>query len=81
MRSRFDIENSPHVDQVVRDYTESNPSIHSILATIATPIQSVSSFQNTDSSFTAGSPLLSFPKPARLLSLPTLEVFCGAIGD
>src|SRR5262245_53923757 len=57
----------PKVDQIVGDHAESNPSIHSVLATIATPIQSVSPLQDADSTFTARLPLLGLSKPSRLL--------------
>src|SRR5262249_24107364 len=67
--SCFGRENSAHVDEVVGNHAQSNPSPHAIMAAIATPFQSMSAFQNTDSPLTACSPLLTLSKPPRLLNL------------
>ena len=67
--SRLGGENSPDVDEVVGDDAQSHPSTHTVMAAISTPIQSMSAFQYADSTFAAGSPLLTFSKPSGLLNL------------
>src|SRR5262249_28999021 len=77
--SRFGSENLPHVDQIVGDHTQSDPPSHTILTAIPAPIQSVPAFQNTDSTFAAGSPLLTSSKPASLLKFAQSRIFGRAI--
>src|SRR5262245_11368861 len=60
-------QNSSDVDQVVRDYAQSNPSLHAIIAAISTAIQTVPSFEYTDPTFAAGPPRLSLAEPPLLL--------------
>ena len=42
---RLSGQNPTDIDQGIGDHAESNPSIHSVLTTITTPIQSVSLFK------------------------------------
>src|SRR5215470_8438442 len=79
--SRLDGENSPHVDEIVGDHSESDPSVHSILTSIATAIQSMPAFQNTDATLAAGSPLLALSKPSRLLNLTKSQILGRTIGN
>src|SRR5215467_15859550 len=72
-------QNPPNVDQVIGDNSESDPSIHPVLAAIPTPIQPVSSFQNADPTFATGSPLLAFSEPTRLLSFTNKRILCRPV--
>src|SRR5215831_1113259 len=60
-------QNSSDVDQIIGDYTQSNPSLHAIIAAISTAIQTVPSFEHADPTFAAGPPRLSLAEPPLLL--------------
>src|SRR5215470_15911747 len=79
--SRLGGENSPHIDEIVGDHSESDPSVHAILTSIATSIQSMPAFQNADSALTTCSPLLTLSKPPRLLNLPKSKILGRTIGN
>src|SRR5262249_22817801 len=77
--SRFGGENLPDVDQIIGDHTQSDPSSHAILTSIPAPIQSMPALQNTNSTFAAGSPLLTPSKPASLLKFAQSRILGPAI--
>lgn len=63
----------PHVDEVIGDHAQSNPSPHATLTAIATPAQSVPSLENADPAFASGAPALTFlERPCFLMGPPLL---------
>ena len=50
----------PHVDEVIGDHSQSNPSPHAVLAPIATAVQPVPPLENADPAFAARAPALTF---------------------
>ena len=74
-------EGSTDIDQVISDHAESYPSFHPGVSFVEASTQSVPAFEYADSSFTTGSPLLSFAEPALLLISAPLRAFSRTIGN
>lgn len=58
------VEEGRNIDQVVGDDAQSDPAMHTIVAMVAAPSQSVTALQHTDPSFAPGAPALPPTKPA-----------------
>src|ERR1039458_9298874 len=68
------------VDEVVGDYPETNPALHSVVTFVATTIQSVAPLEYADAAFAPGSPFLAVAEPALLLFPLAFGALGGAIG-
>jgi len=74
------IQAEPHVDEVIGDHAQSNPSPHAVLTAIATPVQSVPSLENADPAFASGAPALTLFERALFLMSPPLLAPCIPVG-
>jgi hypothetical protein len=72
---------SSDIDQVVRDYPQSNPLFHASVAAVPAAIQSMSSFKHTDPTLASGPPGLSFAKPSFLLKQSPFRTLCRSVGN
>ena len=70
-----------HVDKVVADDTESNPTVHPVIAFVPAAIESMTSFDHADAAFATGSPFLPIAEPALLLFFFSLFALGGSIGN
>src|ERR1035438_3564823 len=78
---RLQGESSTDIDQVIADYSESDPSFHPGVSFVAASMQPVPAFEYADSSFATNSPLLSFAEPALLLMSAPFWAPGGVIGN
>src|SRR5437870_4572150 len=74
-------EDPPHVDEVVTDDAESNPTVHPVVAFVPAAIESMTPLDHADAPFATGSPFLPIAEPALLLLLLPLRALGGAIGN
>src|ERR1700761_9609228 len=61
-----------HVDEVIGDHAQSNPSPHAALTAITAPVQAVPPLENADPAFACGSPALTFFEGSFFLMAPPL---------
>jgi len=64
-----------YLDDVVRDYSKTNPSLHTFKASIPAAIQSMTTLQYADTAFAAGPPALPGLEPTRSLQFSPLTTF------
>ena len=69
------------IDQVIGDDAQADPALDAGHAFVATAVQAVATFEQTDTTLAAGAPLLGVAEPAFLLEPLTLRALGGAIGD
>src|SRR5215813_7408067 len=79
-RSRL-VDHPAYVDQVVSDYPETDPALHSVIAGVSASIEAVTTFADADATFASTTPTLAVAKPSLLLLAPTVSAFGGTIGN
>ena len=66
---------APDLDNVVRDYSKANPSLHTCKASIPATIQSMTTLQHADAAFASGPPTLPGSEPTHSLQFSSLAAF------
>ena len=68
-----------YLDDVVRDHSKANPSLHTFKASVPTSIQSMTTLQHADAAFASGPPALPGSEPRRSLQFSPLAAFAVPI--
>src|ERR1700756_1379927 len=76
----FLIDGAADVDEIIGDHAESDPTLHSIFAFVATAVEPMSPLRHADAALTSGTPFLAVAEPALLLFASALCAFGGAVG-
>jgi hypothetical protein len=64
-----------YLDDVVRDHSKADPSLHAFKASIAAAIQSMTTLQHADATFSSSPPTLPGAEPTRALQYSPLAAF------
>src|SRR5262249_41747890 len=70
------LQGSTDVDEIIGDHGEANPALHTVFASVAAAVQSVSPLDHADASLTSGAPFLTVAEP----SLPLFASSLLALG-
>jgi hypothetical protein len=73
--------NAADVDEVIGDYAEANPALHSDRLFVTATAEAVSPFDDADVPLASGAPLLAVTESALFLLAFAFKAFRGAVGD
>src|SRR5215468_8022261 len=77
---RFLTDDATNIHEIIGDHAESDPTLHSIFAFVATAVEPVSPLRHADAALASGPPFLAVAEPALLLFVSALSALGGTVG-